>query len=75
MSIVGDALEQAAGGRLETAERAFLQPICHRVSQQIRLHPRRRFGPVYRLPTHFQFGVVEGTEPSDFGDKFLAISL
>jgi hypothetical protein len=56
--IFGDALEQAAGGWFETAEHAFLHSVCNRVSQQIPLYPRRRCGPLNRLPARFQFSSV-----------------
>ena len=73
-SIIGHALEQAAGGRFETAERALLHTVRNRVSQQIPLHAQWRCGSVGRLPARLQFVVAEASEIGDLGGESLVIN-
>src|SRR5438128_12114339 len=67
------ALEQAASGRFEAADRLFLQPIPERFDQQIAANPAWSIGSEQITPGLVQLFRAEGAQIFDFRREALDV--
>jgi hypothetical protein len=69
---VGRALQHAASGSVEAAQRAFLNSVGERVGEKIAADPRRRLGPVKSLPSRFELLGTKGLQKRNFCGELVA---